>query len=237
LDSILFSHRTVQGSVSGLFLLRWSSSGSRSSSRGLSSRSGLRRRGSSGCTWSRLSFDLRLSDQGDHDVAAHVRPHAFRKRDITNVNRLSDIQRGHIEDQSVWKMLWKAADFEIVVDVFEQATRFDADWRSGEVHWNFSMNFFISRDRVEVDVQNATLEVVVLHFLDESELLSGFTIDLQIHQNILGSTVLDNLGEGLGVDFEKGTGVCASVKDGGDEAFLTEAAHRSGAGALTFFCG
>jgi hypothetical protein len=86
-----------------------------------------------------------------------------------------------------------------------------------------SVNFFVMSHRVEVDVKDATFEVIMLHFLHEGELVSGTSGDLQRDEDVVRGGAFEELREGLRMHLELCRSGLAAVKSGRNVTSLAQA--------------
>jgi hypothetical protein len=180
-----------------------------------------------------LSLDLRLTAMNDDNVGSEAGANTFRQLDFTDVDGFVQVQGAHVDRNGLRKILRKAAHFEIVVDGLDQTAKFHASRVADELHGHMGVNFFVVSHRVEVDVKDATLEVVMLHFLHESELVSGTTGDLQGDEDVVRGGAFEELREGLAVHLELRRSGLAAVESSGDVASLAQAVDgtETGGGA------
>ena len=127
----------------------------------------------------------------------------------------------HVSRDLLWQILGETTHFHGVQQQFQHTAELGASGFTDEHDWHCGMNLFVFLDRVKVDVSNPTLEVVMLHFLNECELLNS--VDLEVDQNVVRSAAKDHLGEGLGVHLDVLVVLTLAINHGGDGASLAKA--------------
>lgn len=224
-------HRRRQGS-DDLFLggrlggggRSFRTSGGSSRSLGASGRFG----GSSRGGWLGLSFDLRLDAHDDDDISGQCGADAFWELDFADMNGLTDVEMGNVDGDVLREIFGKAAHFQIVMDGFDQTAEFDTRGYADDFDWHFGMDLFIEGNGVEIDMGDTAFEVIVLHFLDQRELLTG--AEFQADEDVVRGAALKDLGEDLGVHLHVRWGDFTTIDDGWGGAGLAQAFDSTGAG-------
>jgi len=191
-------------------------------------RGGLGSRSSCFGGWFRLSVNFWLFTHNDDDVSGEFGANSSWELNLADVDGFAKFEGGDVNGDMLWKIFWKAADFERVVDGFNEATKLDARGFTGDFDWHFRVDFFVHRDGVEVDVRNAPFEVVMLDFLHERKLFA--VVELQADQDVIRGTTLQDFGEDLGIHLNVEWGNFAAINDSWCDARLTQTIDGAGAG-------
>ena len=138
----------------------------------------------------------------DDNVGGEAGADTFRKLDFANVNGFVELESRHINRDGLRQILRKAAHFQIVMDDFHQTAKLEASSITDGDDRHMSVNFFVMSHRMEVDVKDATLEVVMLHFLHEGELVSGASGNLQRDEDVVRGRAFEELRKGLRMHLE-----------------------------------
>jgi hypothetical protein len=143
------------------------------------------RRGGGGGSRSGLNLHLGLFAHDDDDITTEAADDAFGEIDFADVNALANLELGDVDLDAFRKVFREAAHFDFVMDGFHHAAKLLALGLTHHDDGNVGMNFFISSHRVEIDMQDAAAQVVVLHFLHEGELVFRGAGDLERNQNVV----------------------------------------------------
>ena len=177
----------------------------------------------------------RLAYVCDDYVCSMGRAHALWVGDVTDVEGIAKSKLGNVHFQSFWKVVWKAGDFDGVNVLLKEATGFHAYGFTVEVSRDVCGDFRAFIDGKEVSVKHYTGKWIVLNGLEECE-AGAFTFDIQVHEDVLGAAVSENVCEKLRVNLEVVAFGAASVDHGRNPAFAAHLIEAAGAGACAECC-
>ena len=98
----------------------------------------------------------RFANVGDHDIRSVCGPDAFRVGDVSNVERIANLECGDVNLDGFWEVVWKAGDFDRVNVLFNEAPGFDTSGFTIEMGRDVGGDFGIFVDRTEISVQRDT---------------------------------------------------------------------------------
>ena len=130
--------------------------------------------------------------------------HAVGQLDFADVDGLAEFQAGDVHDDLFRQILGQGADFELEQDVFEHAAAvFHAGGLANGFHRHLDGDLLVFGDFVEIHVQHLAVERIVLDFLHEREAFGARVVfDGQIHEQVFGGGMVDQIAEFLRADFE-----------------------------------
>ncbi len=134
----------------------------------------------------------RLGDDKDGEIGIDIGFHAFRQREITDMDGVAHFEGADIDLDDFGKILREAANGDAANALFEQAAEIlDAVCFANGLNRDISGDFFRHRYRLEVHMQDLMAERVALHFLDQGE-LAGFVravLNFQINEDVFSDGV------------------------------------------------
>ena len=137
--------------------------------------------------------------------------------DVAEVDGLAQFEMAHVHNHLLGQILGQGAHFQFEHHVFEHAA---AVFHTGRFASGFQRHqndhFFIFGHFMEIHVQHVAFQRVVLDFLHQREALgAGVVFDGQIHQQIFGSGMVNEVAKFLGADLEVLRLGLPAINDGG----------------------
>ncbi|CAB4243447.1 protein of unknown function [Methylacidimicrobium sp. AP8] len=172
-------------------------------------------------------FGLRGRNREENLVLRVEKFDAGRRSDVADVDRLAYVERFDIHRDRLRKIVGQAADAQVADRRLQQTSAGpNANRFSNRVKLNLGVDLLIGGELVQVDVEDAIGQRVLLDRLQERELLllALLAFDLQIDQHFFRLPSVKGREEIHGVDFERHMAL-PSVEHGGDFSFRPQSAH------------
>ena len=190
-------------------------------------------RSSGGRIWSRLSSTTaEFRNENHHDVAVCIGLDTFWQFEVTDVEGFTEASVGNVQRDLLWKIERQTGDVQRVGEEFQQTTGTNPDGVADEFDWHVGVDDFVFTHGVEVDVDDAAAEGVVLHVLNEGEFRFLGVFDFEIHQDLFADAVGKHVHHGFAIKAKIDAVLLLAVNDSRDQAFLAEAFE--GARSATF---
>ena len=146
------------------------------------------------------------------------------------MNGLADLEVAYVHGDHLRQIFRQRAHLDLEQHVLQHAAfGLDALGFAGGLDRHQDGDFLVFGDFVEINVQHFAGEGIVLDFLHQRQPLGpGIVLDHQVHQEVLGDRMVDQVFHFLGVDLEVLRRGLPAINDGRD---ATAGSERFGPGA------
>lgn len=169
------------------------------------------------------STTTEFCNENDHDVSVCIGFDALWELEIADVEGFAEACVGNVQCDFFWKIEWQASDVQRVGEEFQQTTCTNPGGVADEFDWHVSVDDFVFTHSVEVDVDDAAAESVVLHVLNESEFGFLGVFDFEIDQDLFADAVGKHVHHRFAIEAKIDAVLLLAVNDSRDQAFLAEA--------------